>query len=124
MAIDAKILSLLKRRGYTLTDGVREALEEFLIAIAEARDATRMAGGDDDEDGGADAGDEDAGEEEELATTRYIACPHCGERIGIAIDLSGDDQDAVQDCEVCCSPIRISYTVSRGRLGSFSAEAS
>jgi hypothetical protein len=56
--------------------------------------------------------------------TRSIDCPHCGERIDIAIDLSGGDQDNVQDCEVCCSPIRIVYTVRDGRLGDLSCEAS
>ena len=60
----------------------------------------------------------------DLALTRSIACPHCGEAIDIAIDLSGDSQDDVQDCSVCCSPIRVTYTVEGGRLLSFSAEAS
>jgi hypothetical protein len=69
--------------------------------------------GEDDEDGGSAA---------DLAQTRAITCPHCGEQIDIAIDLSGEDQDSIQDCSVCCSPIRIAYSVRDGRLGSFSSE--
>ena len=123
MAIAKKIIALLERRGYEVNDTVRDALEEFLAEIEVGRP---MGGFDDeapDEDDGED--DDDAGGgAEELAPIHHIACPHCGERIGIALDLSGEDQDTIQDCEVCCSPIRVVYTVVNGRMGTFSAEAS
>lgn len=117
MAIDEKILALLERRGYQVTDAVRAALDEFIAAAEDA--SVRIDVNDVDEDalGGGD-------DDDELATTRQIACPHCGEDIAISIDLSGEDQDTIQDCQVCCSPIRVTYSVVDGRIGNFSAEAS
>ena len=32
-------------------------------------------------------------------------CPYCGERIETSVDLSGGDQNYVEDCQVCCRPI-------------------
>ena len=33
-------------------------------------------------------------------------CPHCGEEIVVPIDVpAGDEQEYVEDCPVCCSPI-------------------
>jgi transcription elongation factor Elf1 len=39
-------------------------------------------------------------------------CPHCGETISMVIDLSVQSQIYIEDCEVCCRPIEMSYTVS------------
>jgi predicted RNA-binding Zn-ribbon protein involved in translation (DUF1610 family) len=50
-----------------------------------------------------------------------FACPHCGEEISMVLDLSVRKQTYVEDCEVCCSPIEISYTVSDEELVEFSA---
>ena len=36
-----------------------------------------------------------------------IDCPHCGEYFTIVVDASLGDQDYIEDCYVCCSPIRI-----------------
>ncbi|MEP6495878.1 MAG: CPXCG motif-containing cysteine-rich protein [bacterium] len=36
-------------------------------------------------------------------------CPYCGEANTIALDPgSGDAQDYVEDCQVCCQPWRVS----------------
>lgn len=60
-----------------------------------------------------------------LATRRQtFSCPHCGERISVVLDLSADQQHYVEDCEVCCSPIEISFRVEEGALISFEARAS
>jgi len=40
-----------------------------------------------------------------------IACPYCGERIGILLDPSAGEQAYVEDCQVCCRPISINVTV-------------
>ena len=40
-----------------------------------------------------------------------IGCPYCGERIELAVDASGGDQQYVEDCQVCCMPIAISVGV-------------
>jgi len=68
--------------------------------------------------------DEEEEGEPERTLVRQVTCPHCGESMPVVLDLSGGDQDDIQDCEVCCSPMRITYTVSQGTLRDFSVEAS
>jgi transcription elongation factor Elf1 len=48
-------------------------------------------------------------------------CPYCGEEISMVLDLSVRRQTYVEDCEVCCKPIEISYSVEDGSLVSFDA---
>ena len=36
-----------------------------------------------------------------------ISCPYCGENISILIDCSVEQQDYIEDCQVCCRPITI-----------------
>jgi len=43
-----------------------------------------------------------------------IDCPYCGEQINILIDCSIQNQDYIEDCQVCCSPIMIRVTVDAG----------
>lgn len=52
----------------------------------------------------------------------FFSCPHCGEQISMLLDLT-ESQVYVEDCEVCCNPIQISYTVDEGELLGFSALA-
>jgi len=38
-------------------------------------------------------------------------CPYCGEENEIAVDPgSGDSQDYIEDCQVCCRPWRVSVS--------------
>jgi transcription elongation factor Elf1 len=62
----------------------------------------------------------------EILTTRkyFFTCPHCGERISMLLDLSAWLQRYVEDCEVCCNPIEISYQTVEGRIVSFEAKVS
>lgn len=41
-----------------------------------------------------------------------LQCPYCWEQIEIVVDCSDMDQEYVEDCSVCCSPVIISVTVS------------
>jgi hypothetical protein len=50
-------------------------------------------------------------------------CPYCGEEISMVLDTSVRRQSYVEDCEVCCRPIEISYTFEDGALASFAAKA-
>lgn len=50
-------------------------------------------------------------------------CPYCSEEITMLIDISVDSQTYIEDCEVCCRPIEIRYTVRSGDLEDFSAES-
>ena len=60
--------------------------------------------------------------EEPLATrTQVFTCPHCGERISMVLDLSAGYQRYIEDCEVCCNPVEITYEAEEGVIVSFQA---
>ncbi len=40
-----------------------------------------------------------------------IQCPYCWETIEILVDCSVDEQNYVEDCQVCCRPIEFTVTV-------------
>lgn len=48
-------------------------------------------------------------------------CPYCGEQISMVLDLSVRRQTYVEDCEVCCNPIQVSYTVQDDSIATFDA---
>lgn len=52
----------------------------------------------------------------------FFICPYCGEEISMVLDLSVRRQTYVEDCEVCCNPIEISYAVEDGDLATFAAK--
>ena len=50
-----------------------------------------------------------------------ISCPYCGETISIVVDGSIEEQQYIEDCQVCCRPIVIVLNVSS--QGDFHVEA-
>lgn len=41
-------------------------------------------------------------------TEAAVGCPYCGESVSIALDPgSGEHQEYVEDCQVCCQPWRV-----------------
>ncbi|MFZ5655761.1 MAG: CPXCG motif-containing cysteine-rich protein [Pseudomonadota bacterium] len=40
-----------------------------------------------------------------------IHCPSCGEPGQLAVDPSGGDQVYIEDCAVCCRPMRVRVSV-------------
>ena len=45
------------------------------------------------------------------AMEAIVACPYCGESVEIGLDPgSGNAQDYVEDCQVCCRPWRVTVT--------------
>lgn len=42
---------------------------------------------------------------------RSIDCPYCGESVEILLDPSFSEQEYVEDCEVCCRPINIQFSM-------------
>ena len=52
----------------------------------------------------------------------FFQCPYCWEEISMMLDLTGGGQSYVEDCEVCCNPIKISYEVEESALVGFSAD--
>ena len=45
-----------------------------------------------------------------MLETAIYDCPYCGEEVETTVDLSGGDQEYIEDCQVCCKPIPVSYT--------------
>ncbi len=54
---------------------------------------------------------------------RNVTCPSCWETVSLQLDLSGEDQDYVEDCAVCCHPMRITYRTENGDLIDFHVES-
>ncbi len=52
---------------------------------------------------------------------QLFACPYCGENISMLLDLSLEQQQYIEDCEVCCRPIEIKFTVEENSVLSWSA---
>ena len=53
----------------------------------------------------------------------FFKCPHCREKISMLLDLSEPgDQTYIEDCEVCCHPIEISFTIEDDSLSDFNAK--
>lgn len=49
-------------------------------------------------------------------------CPYCFEQISMVLDLSLDEtQSYIEDCEVCCQPIEVTFEANDGTLLQFSA---
>lgn len=40
-----------------------------------------------------------------------IVCPFCGESISVLLDLSAGSQSYIEDCQVCCRPMNISFEI-------------
>lgn len=54
---------------------------------------------------------------------KRFRCPFCGEMISFLIDLSVDGaQTYIEDCEVCCCAIQVSFEAAAGKLTSFRVE--
>jgi hypothetical protein len=52
-----------------------------------------------------------------------ITCPYCWEAIEVALDLSVESQQQVEDCSVCCRPIVFRYRAAEGELTELDVEA-
>jgi len=55
------------------------------------------------------------------AMEHFFVCPYCGERISMVLDISIDGQTYVEDCEVCCQPVEVRYTVKDDEVRHFEA---
>ena len=51
-----------------------------------------------------------------------VSCPYCCQEISMVHDVSVRHQSYVEDCEVCCNPIEISYSVQDDVLAKFGAK--
>ena len=53
----------------------------------------------------------------------FFTCPYCWQEISFVLDLSVEDQNYIEDCEVCCRPIQIVYAAEDFELLNFQAES-
>jgi hypothetical protein len=51
-----------------------------------------------------------------------VDCPYCGETITLVIDLSVTEQDYIEDCFVCCRPIRVTCRADGGAFTSINVD--
>lgn len=51
-----------------------------------------------------------------LTLERPVDCPCCGAGISVIVDLSQGGADYVEDCEVCCQPMRVAYGTDAAEL--------
>lgn len=51
-------------------------------------------------------------------TERKIHCPFCAEAMTIIIDLSAGGQSYIEDCEICCRPMQVTFETDDGELSS------
>ncbi|MCB0419708.1 MAG: CPXCG motif-containing cysteine-rich protein [Bdellovibrionales bacterium] len=50
-------------------------------------------------------------------------CPYCLEAISMILDVSlSGTQSYIEDCEVCCHPIQVTYTVEENEITSFDCQ--
>jgi len=40
-----------------------------------------------------------------------VYCPYCGEQISVVVELLDENQEYIEDCQVCCRPITFDITV-------------
>lgn len=53
-----------------------------------------------------------------------IQCPYCGETITVLVDASAGDASYIEDCQICCQPIRINIqTDAAETIGAVTAHA-
>ena len=54
---------------------------------------------------------------------KFFRCPYCLEKISMLLDVSVDgEQTYVEDCEVCCNPIQISYSCEELHMKGFQSD--
>jgi hypothetical protein len=68
-----------------------------------------------------DSGDDDGGlgesGQEDWVDEAEVLCPHCGERVVIALDPAGGaHQEYVEDCEICCRPWQVQVHYAGGSV--------
>jgi transcription elongation factor Elf1 len=58
-----------------------------------------------------------------METEYFFTCPYCWQTISMILDLSVAEQSYVEDCEVCCKLIQISYAFENFEPINFSADS-
>ena len=56
-------------------------------------------------------------------TEYFFTCPHCWDKISMLIDTSISGQNYIEDCEFCCNPIVINYTILENEIAYFDTQS-
>ena len=40
---------------------------------------------------------------------QQVQCPYCGEFIDLEVDSSAGEQSYIEDCQICCQPMHVSF---------------
>ncbi|TXG36540.1 CPXCG motif-containing cysteine-rich protein [Seonamhaeicola maritimus] len=54
---------------------------------------------------------------------QFFTCPYCWQEISMLLDDSIIVQNYIEDCEVCCNPIEISFEVFESEISGFQANS-
>jgi len=49
-------------------------------------------------------------------------CPYCYSSISMLLESLYSNQTYIEDCEVCCKPIEVSYKTLNGEITQFNAQ--
>jgi len=52
----------------------------------------------------------------------FFTCPYCWENISMVLDTSVRSQTYIEDCEVCCKPMKIRYVINNNEVSEFEAK--
>ncbi|HMC00461.1 MAG TPA: CPXCG motif-containing cysteine-rich protein [Flavobacteriaceae bacterium] len=53
----------------------------------------------------------------------FFTCPYCWQNISMLLDSSIEQQNFIEDCEICCNPIELKIEFINKELTSFDARA-
>ena len=53
----------------------------------------------------------------------FFTCPHCWNKISMLLDTSTSGQNYIEDCETCCNPIEINYTILENEIAYFDVQS-
>lgn len=52
----------------------------------------------------------------------FFQCPYCFESISFILESLYDNQNYIEDCQVCCHPVEISYRTDGENIIYFNAD--
>ena len=52
-----------------------------------------------------------------------VYCPYCGEKISVVTEILDENQEYIEDCQVCCRPITFDVTIANDGLPSISVRS-
>ncbi len=58
----------------------------------------------------------------EFESEKFFTCPYCAESISMLLESLYGSQTYIEDCEVCCKPIKLSFKVENDEIIAVNAE--